>query len=155
VADPDLTRDHRRTELRAALELAGELRQRLRLPLLDAEHLPGVVRRAGEPEGDEPVTDRERREAVADGELDRALCSRDLRESPLAGVGVVLAAEDQGAKLGRRAGREGETGGDAALDTGPGSDGRPGENGDLAGATGGRIQLLDALETRCHEAILS
>jgi hypothetical protein len=154
VADADLTRDHRRTQLRAALQLAGELRQRLRLPLLDAEDLPGVVLQVGGPEGDEPVPDGERREAVADGELDRPLRPRDLRESPLAGVGVVLAAEHQGAQLRGRAGREGETGGDAALDTGPRSDGRPGENG-LAGATGGRIQLLDALETRDHEARLS
>jgi hypothetical protein len=112
------------------------------------------VLQAGGPEGDEPVTDGERREAVADGKLDRALRSGDLRESPLAGVGVVLAAEDQGAQLRGRAGREGEPGGDAALETGPRSDGRPGENGP-AGVSGGRIRLRRWLETRGHEATLS
>jgi hypothetical protein len=72
----------------------------VRGPLLDVEDLSRVVAQAREPEADEAVAERERREAVADGEVERALGARRLREDALARVGVVLAGVDERAELG-------------------------------------------------------
>jgi hypothetical protein len=101
VAEPDLARLHRRAEEGTGAEAPGEPRQRLRGALLDVEDLAGVVAQAGVAEGDEPATDRERGEPVTDGKVERALGAGDLGEEPLAGVGVVLAAVDEGTQLGR------------------------------------------------------
>ena len=102
MAEADLAGLHRRAEEGTGAKAPGEPRERLRGALLDVEDLPGVVAQAGVAEGDEPVADRERGEPVADGEVERSLGAGDLGEEPLAGVGVVLAAVDEGAQLGGR-----------------------------------------------------
>ena len=72
----------------------------MRGALLDVEDLARVVAQPRETEADEPVTDSERRQAVADGEVEGALGAGDLREDPLARVRLVLARVDEGAELG-------------------------------------------------------
>jgi hypothetical protein len=82
----------------------------VRGPLLDVEDLSRVVAQAREPEADEAVADRERGEAVADGEVERALRARRLREDALAHVGVVLARVDERPELGGGDRHEGRAG---------------------------------------------
>jgi len=137
VAEPDLARERGRAQQRARAQLAREPHHRLRGAFADAERLATVVAQAREAEGDEPVAARERREPFADGDLERALHAGDLREEPLARIGVGLAGVDERAELRGR----------TRLERGRG-------RGDLPRAAA-RADHVEALQARVHRTDLA
>jgi len=108
VPEPDLAGEEGRAQERPRPQLAGELDQGLRGPLAEVEDLARVIAHAREPEGDEPIALAEREEPLADGEVERALHARDLREHAFAGVGLVLPGADEGEEFSRSHGLERE-----------------------------------------------
>ena len=103
MPEANLSRHHRGAQQRARAEPAPEVRQRLRLALLEVEDRAGVVPQAREAERDEPVSDGERREPLADRDLERAGRAGAPGEEPLDRVRLVLASVDERAQLRGRA----------------------------------------------------